>query len=137
MDSIDSLAIEENELPNGKKNEFLIVFLLAFICYLSSLDSMLLMPLGNIIMKTFNVSPVQSTIVVSVYSIVAGISGFFVCVYYGISSTASNCWSLPLSDLSSAQHYADMPLISTCLYCIAASPEFLVALLVRLCCHRQ
>jgi DHA1 family inner membrane transport protein len=76
MDSIDSLAIEENELPNGKKNEFLIVFLLAFICYLSSLDSMLLMPLGNIIMKTFNVSPVQSTIVVSVYSIVAGISGF-------------------------------------------------------------
>ncbi len=76
MDSVDSLALEESSLPHGKKNEFLIVFLLAFICYLASMDSMLLMPLGNIIMKTYNVSPIQSTIVVSVYSIVAGISGF-------------------------------------------------------------
>jgi predicted MFS family arabinose efflux permease len=76
MDSVDSLALEESSLPHGKKNEFLIVFLLAFICYLSSLDSMLLMPLGNIIMTTFKVSPIHSTVVVSVYSIVAGISGF-------------------------------------------------------------
>ncbi len=76
MDSVDSLVLEESNLPHGKKNEFLIVFLLAFICYLASLDSMLLMPLGNIIMTTFKVSPVHSTVVVSVYSIVAGISGF-------------------------------------------------------------
>lgn len=76
MDSVDSLVLEEKNLPHGKKNEFIIVFLMAFICYLSSLDSMLLMPLGNIIMKTFHVSPVQSTAVVSVYSIVAGVSGF-------------------------------------------------------------
>ena len=76
MDTVDSLVLEESNLPHGKKNEFLIVFLLAFICYLASLDSMLLMPLGNIIMTTFKVSPIHSTVVVSVYSIVAGISGF-------------------------------------------------------------
>lgn len=76
MDTVDSLVLEESNLPHGKKNEFLIVFLLAFICYLASMDSMLLMPLGNIIMTTFKVSPIHSTVVVSVYSIVAGISGF-------------------------------------------------------------
>jgi predicted MFS family arabinose efflux permease len=76
MDSVDSLAIEESTLPHGKQNEFLIVFLLAFISYLASVDSMLLMPLGNIVMKTFHVSPIQSTTVVSVYSLFAGISGF-------------------------------------------------------------
>ncbi|MDB5225855.1 MAG: sugar transporter [Bacteroidota bacterium] len=76
MDSVDSLAIEESSLPHGKQNEYLIVFLLAFISYLASVDSMLLMPLGNIVMKTFNVSPIQSTTVVSVYSLLAGISGF-------------------------------------------------------------
>src|SRR5436305_243411 len=76
MDSVDSLAIEESSLPHGKQNEYLIVFLLAFISYLASVDSMLLMPLGNIVMKTFHVSPIQSTTVVSVYSLLAGISGF-------------------------------------------------------------
>lgn len=76
MDSVESLVLEEKNLPHGKKNEYIIVFLMAFICYLASLDSMLLMPLGNIVMKTFGVSPVQSTALVSVYSIVAGISGF-------------------------------------------------------------
>ena len=76
MDSVDSLVIEENRLPHGKENEYLIVFLLAFICYLACVDSMLLMPLGNIVMKTFKVSPIQSTTVVSAYSLLAGISGF-------------------------------------------------------------
>jgi predicted MFS family arabinose efflux permease len=76
MDSVDSLAIEESSLPHGKENEFLIVFLLAFISYLASVDSMLLMPLGNIVMKTYRVSPIESTTVVSVYSLLAGISGF-------------------------------------------------------------
>lgn len=76
MDSVDSLAIEESNLPHGKQNEYLIVFLLAFVCYLASVDSMLLMPLGNIIMNTFKVSPIQSTTVVSVYALLAGISGF-------------------------------------------------------------
>jgi MFS transporter, DHA1 family, inner membrane transport protein len=76
MDSVDSLVLEEKNLPHGKKNEYLIVFLMAFISYLASLDSMLLMPLGNIVMKTFGVTPVESTALVSVYSIVAGISGF-------------------------------------------------------------
>lgn len=76
MDSVDSLALEERNLPHGRKNEFVIVFLMAFVCYLASVDSMLLMPLGNIIMNTFDVSPIQSTTVVSVYSILAGISGF-------------------------------------------------------------
>jgi len=76
MDSVDSLVVEQEHLPNGKKNEYLIVFLLSMVSYLATVDSMLLMPLGNIIMKTFSVSPVQSTMVVSVYSLVAGVAGF-------------------------------------------------------------
>ncbi len=76
MDSIDSLVIEERNLPNGRHNEYLIVFLMASISYLASVDSMLMIPLGNIVMKTFLVSPIKSTAVVSVYSLMAGASGF-------------------------------------------------------------
>lgn len=75
MDSVDSLIIE-NPNPQIKSNEYQIVFLLAFVSFIASTDSMLLMPLGEIIMKTYKVSPQMSTLVISVYSLFAGVSGF-------------------------------------------------------------
>ena len=75
MDNLDSLILE-NKNPEPEHNEYQIVFLVAFIGFLASTDSMLLMPLSNIIMKNYDVSAQVSTWVISVYSIFAGISGF-------------------------------------------------------------
>lgn len=75
MDNVDSLILE-NKTPEGKKNEYQIVFLIAFIGFLASTDSMLLMPLSDVIIKQFNVSTSVSTLVISVYSLFAGVSGF-------------------------------------------------------------
>ena len=75
MDNVDSLILE-NKNPEEKRNEYQIVFLVAFIGFLASTDSMLLMPLSNIIMKKYDVSAQVSTWVISTYSIFAGISGF-------------------------------------------------------------
>lgn len=75
MDNVDSLILE-NKNPEPESNEYQIVFLVAFIGFLASTDSMLLMPLSNIIMKTYGVSAQVSTWVISTYSIFAGISGF-------------------------------------------------------------
>lgn len=75
MDNVDSLILE-NKNPEEKRNEYQIVFLVAFIGFLASTDSMLLMPLSNIIMKKYDVSAQVSTWVISTYSLFAGISGF-------------------------------------------------------------
>lgn len=75
MDNVDSLILE-NKNPEPERNEYQIVFLIAFIGFLASTDSMLLMPLSNIIMKTYDVSAQVSTWVISTYSVFAGISGF-------------------------------------------------------------
>ena len=75
MDNVDSLILE-NKNPEIKHNEYQIVFLVAFIGFLASTDSMLLMPLSNVIMKKYDVSAQVSTWVISTYSIFAGISGF-------------------------------------------------------------
>jgi predicted MFS family arabinose efflux permease len=75
MDNIDSLVIE-NPNPEKKHNEYQIVFLMAFVSFLATTDSMLLMPLSDVLMKNFQISAQSSTLVISVYSIFAGISGF-------------------------------------------------------------
>jgi predicted MFS family arabinose efflux permease len=75
MDNVDSLILE-NKNPEPARNEYQIVFLIAFIGFLASTDSMLLMPLSNVIMEKYKVSAQVSTWVISVYSIFAGISGF-------------------------------------------------------------
>jgi len=77
MDSLDSLILEERELPHGRQNEFLIVILLAFITYLCTVDSMLLMPMINIVMDTYKIGAKTATIIVSIYSLAAFISGVF------------------------------------------------------------
>ncbi len=75
MDNVDSLIIE-NKNPEIKHNEYQIVFLIAFIGFLASSDSMLLMPLSDIIIKKYGVSAQVSTWVISTYSLCAGVSGF-------------------------------------------------------------
>ncbi len=75
MDTLDNIVIEESEMPHGRKNEYLLVFLLAFVGYLASVDSMLLMPLINEVIKTFHVSAIESTLLVSSYSVMAFIAG--------------------------------------------------------------
>ena len=77
MDSLDSLILEEKDLPHGRQNEFLIVILLAFITYLCTVDSMLLMPMINIVMDTYKIGAKTATIIVSIYSFAAFISGIF------------------------------------------------------------
>lgn len=75
MDNVDSLILE-NKNPEPAHNEYQIVFLIAFIGFLASTDSMLLMPLSNVIMENYKVSAQVSTWVISIYSIFAGVSGF-------------------------------------------------------------
>lgn len=75
MDNVDSLILE-NKNPVPAHNEYQIVFLVAFIGFLASTDSMLLMPLSDVIIKKYDVSAQVSTWVISTYSIFAGISGF-------------------------------------------------------------
>ena len=58
-----------------KRNETLILLLLASINFTHILDFMIMMPLGNYLMPYFNISPKQFTFLVSAYSISAAVSG--------------------------------------------------------------
>ena len=58
------------------KRERIILFLLAGLNFTHILDFMIMMPLGNYLMPSFNISPQQFTFLVSAYSISAAISGF-------------------------------------------------------------
>ncbi|QQR98671.1 MAG: MFS transporter [Sphingobacteriales bacterium] len=75
MDSLDSLILDNDELPHRRRNEFLIVLLLSFITYICTVDSMLMMPLMNIVMDTYQIGAKTSTIIISIYSFTAFIAG--------------------------------------------------------------
>lgn len=75
METFDSLVLEEDEQPKGRNNEYLLVFLLSFVCYLASVDAMLLMPLINEVMAAFKIGTKSATTVVSIYSFFAFLSG--------------------------------------------------------------
>src|SRR5690606_19068378 len=64
-----------NALPFTGYQKFVIV-LLALLQFTIVLDFMILSPLGDILMKSMNLSTVQFGSVVSAYAISAGISGF-------------------------------------------------------------
>lgn len=57
------------------KNERLLLFILAVIQFTHILDFMIVMPLGSTLMKTFNISPQQFSLIVSSYAIAAFFSG--------------------------------------------------------------
>lgn len=58
------------------KNEKLLLFILAFIQFANIVDFMIMMPLGPQLMRVFNISPAEFSILVASYAISAGISGF-------------------------------------------------------------
>ncbi|HEY6503930.1 MAG TPA: MFS transporter [Chitinophagaceae bacterium] len=58
------------------KKERIILFLLAALNFTHILDFMIMMPLGNYLMPSFNISAKQFSFLVSAYSISAAISGF-------------------------------------------------------------
>jgi MFS transporter, DHA1 family, inner membrane transport protein len=59
------------------KNEKWIIYLLAALNFTHIMDFMIMMPMGEILMKTFSLRPDQFTFLVSSYTISAAASGFF------------------------------------------------------------
>jgi len=59
-----------------KRTEFLLLLTLAFIQFTNVMDFMIIMPLGNQLMKIFAISPKQFGYIVSSYTITAGVVGF-------------------------------------------------------------
>ncbi len=57
------------------KNERLLLFILAVIQFTHILDFMIVMPLGSMLMKTFDISPQQFSLIVSAYAIAAFFTG--------------------------------------------------------------
>lgn len=58
------------------KNERLLLFILAAIMFTHIMDFMIMMPLGPQLMRIFSISPRQFALLVSSYTITAGITGF-------------------------------------------------------------
>jgi MFS transporter, DHA1 family, inner membrane transport protein len=61
--------------------ERLILVLLAALNFTHILDFMIMMPLGNYLMPYFNITPQEFTVLVSVYTISAAVSGFFAAFF--------------------------------------------------------
>jgi predicted MFS family arabinose efflux permease len=59
-----------------KRQERILLFLLASINFTHILDFMIMMPLGNYLMPFFKITPQQFTMLVAAYTLSAGISGF-------------------------------------------------------------
>lgn len=57
------------------KSERLLLFILATIQFTHILDFMIIMPLGSILMQTFDISPQQFSLIVSSYAIAAFVTG--------------------------------------------------------------
>lgn len=60
-------------MPNAPR---MTVFLLAAVNFTHIMDFMIMMPLGDILMRSFRIEPQQFSIMVSAYTLSAGISGF-------------------------------------------------------------
>lgn len=58
------------------KNERLLLFILAAIMFTHIMDFMIMMPLGPQLMRIFDISPQQFALLVSSYTITAGVTGF-------------------------------------------------------------
>jgi MFS transporter, DHA1 family, inner membrane transport protein len=59
-----------------KRNEWLILLILAGLNFTHILDFMIMMPLGNYLMPYFNISAREFSILVAAYTLSAGLSGF-------------------------------------------------------------
>ena len=59
-----------------KRKEYILLLTLALIQFTHVMDFMIIMPLGNQLMKLFEIRPQQFGFIVSAYTITAGIVGF-------------------------------------------------------------
>ena len=58
------------------KNEKIILYILTFVSFIHIMDFMIVMPMGDMIMKIFDITPKQFSIIVASYTIAASISSF-------------------------------------------------------------
>lgn len=63
------------------KNERLLLFLLAAGMFTHIMDFMIIMPLGSQLMEIFDISPQQFSLLVSSYTVTAGVIGFFMAFW--------------------------------------------------------
>lgn len=82
-----------------------ILFMLAFVVFTDCVDFMMIMPLGSTLMSLFDISPAQYSLLVSSYTIAAGIAAFFaalsldlfdrrkalIFIYFGFSAGTLLC----------------------------------------------
>ena len=69
------------QLDIMKRQEKVLLFLLAGINFTHILDFMIMMPLGNYLMPYFKISPQQFTLLVAAYTLSAAVSGFLAAFY--------------------------------------------------------
>ncbi len=63
--------------PRQESREWLVLLALAGVQFSQIVDFMVLMPLGTQLMRQFEISPTQLGFLVSIYTVTAGLSGFF------------------------------------------------------------
>ena len=68
------VTVQHHELPRGRERATLLV--LAAVQFTHILDFMIMMPLGEQLMRAFSITPAQFTHVVACYGIAAAVSGF-------------------------------------------------------------
>ena len=81
---------KEELIPFSGYQKFLIV-ILALLQFTVILDFMVLSPLGDVLMKTLNITPSQFGYVVSAYAFSAGISGIL-AAGFADNSTVKKCF---------------------------------------------
>lgn len=62
---------------NAMKNERILLFTLGAVQFTNIMDFMIMMPMAPLLRETFHISPQQFGLLVSIYSIAAGVSGLF------------------------------------------------------------
>ena len=76
------------------KEQKIILYLLACVQFTNIMDFMIMMPMGPILMRTFNITAREYSFLVSAYSLSAGISGLLL-PFLWINLTVKMCLRLP------------------------------------------
>ncbi len=76
LDSAYHPPSEPKTAPIGRRGEVIVLLMLASVQFTSIVDFMVVMPLGPQLMRTLGIKPAQFGLIVSSYTISAGIAGF-------------------------------------------------------------
>ncbi|RYY84184.1 MAG: MFS transporter [Chitinophagaceae bacterium] len=77
----DAQGLARADIRAMKRNERILLLLLAALNFTHILDFMIMMPLGNYLMPYFKISPQQFTLLVAAYTVSASVSGFFAAFF--------------------------------------------------------